>query len=108
MSTEEKVEALKAMVGGSDSDIVLSTYLKLAGDKVIAKAYPFDKSVVEVPERYESVQLEIASYLINKRGAEGETTHTENGITRVYENADVPSSMLKNVIPMCGTVRASK
>ena len=35
MTEEEKLIALKAMVGGSDSDEVLSTYLKLAGRKII-------------------------------------------------------------------------
>ena len=39
MTEEEKLIALKAMVGGSDSDEVLSTYLKLAGRKIINRAY---------------------------------------------------------------------
>lgn len=104
MTNEEKLVALKAMVGNTDSDEVLSTYLTLAGGKIIGKAYPYDDTVTEVPARYSSLQIEIAAYLLNKRGAEGQTSHSENGVSRTYENADVPASMLKSVIPFCGVV----
>lgn len=104
MTDGEKVLALKAMVGSSDADEVLSTYLLLAGKKVIARAYPYDNSVEKVPVEYETIQLEIAAYMLNKRGAEGETSHDENGIKRTYENADVPSSLLKAITPMVGVV----
>lgn len=105
MTDAEKLAALKAMVGTSDTDEVLSTYLKLSGNKIITKAFPYDDTVTEVPTKYEYLQIEIAAYMLNKRGAEGQTSHTENGITRQYENADVPSSMLKAVTPHCGVIR---
>lgn len=63
MTEEEKLIALKAMVGGSDSDEVLSTYLKLAGRKIINRAYPYDSSVTEVPAQYDTLQCEIAAYM---------------------------------------------
>lgn len=105
MTDEEKLSALKAMVGGSDTDEVLSTYLMLAGKKVIARAYPYDDTVTEVPVQYESIQLEVAAYMLNKRGAEGQTSHSENGIVRAYENADVPASMLKAITPHVGVIK---
>ena len=105
MTEEEKLIALKAMVGGSDSDEVLSTYLKLAGRKIINRAYPYDSSVTEVPAQYDTLQCEIAAYMLNKRGAEGQTSHSENGISRSYENADIPSSMLKVVTPHVGVIK---
>lgn len=95
---------LQAMIDGDEREDTLSTYLKIAGDKIIAKAYPFDDTVAIVPKRYEMLQLEIAAYLLNKRGAEGQTSHTENGISRMYESADVPPSMLKYVVPQCGVI----
>lgn len=104
MTNEEKLVALKAIVGNSDSDEVLSTYLTLAGGKILAKAYPYNSEVSEVPIQYHYLQIEIAVYMLNKRGAEGQTSHSENGISRSYENADVPSSMLKSVVPFCGVV----
>lgn len=105
MTDVEKLIALRAMVGGSDADEVLSTYLLLAGRKVIARAFPYNEEVVEIPAKYETVQLEIAAYMLNKRGAEGQTQHSENGITRQYENADIPSSMLKAITPHCGVIK---
>ena len=83
MTHDEKLTALKAMVGGSDTDEVLSAYLNLAGGKIIAKAYPYKSEVTEVPAQYHYLQVEIAAYMLNKRGAEGQTSHTENGITRL-------------------------
>lgn len=105
MTQEEKLTALKAMVGSSDSDEVLSTYLTFAGSKIIAKAYPYQNDISEVPAQYAHLQVEIAAYMLNKRGAEGQVSHSENGITRSYENGDVPPSMLKAVIPYCGVIR---
>lgn len=104
MAQEEKLTALKAMVGNSDPDEVLSTYLDFAGSKILAKAYPYQNDVTEVPVQYAHLQVEIAAYMLNKRGAEGQTSHTENGVSRSYENGDIPSSMLKAVIPYCGVV----
>ena len=104
MTDEEKLAMLKAMVGGSDTDEVLSTYLKLAGRKIIAKAYPYKDDVTEVPSKYDYLQCEIAAYMLNKRGAEGQLTHTENGVSRTYENGDVPLSLLRTVTPHVGVI----
>lgn len=89
---------LKDMTGEVNTDTLLA-YLDLAARAVLNKCYPFDKTVTEVPECYQIVQLEIAAYLLNKRGAEGQTRHTENGIDRTYEAASIPASMLKAVVP---------
>ena len=105
MDEKEKLTALKAMIGGSDTDEVLSAYLKLAGRKIIARAYPYDPSVTEVPAQYDYLQCEIAAYMLNKRGAEGQISHSENGISRTYENADVPASMLRVVTPHVGVIK---
>lgn len=102
MTDTEKLTALRAVIGDSDTDEVLSAYLTLAGSKILAKAYPYDDTVTEVPAKYEYLQVEIAAYMLNKRGAEGQTSHSENGISRTYENADIPASMLKAVTPHCG------
>jgi hypothetical protein len=104
MTQEEKLTALKSMVGNSDPDEMLSTYLDFAGSKILAKAYPYQNDVTEVPVQYAHLQVEIAAYMLNKRGAEGQTSHTENGVSRSYENGDIPSSMLKAVIPYCGVI----
>ncbi|RDY21437.1 phage head-tail connector protein [Criibacterium bergeronii] len=105
MTYSEKLTVLRTMVGDLDTDEVLSTYLKISGAKILAKAYPYDETVEEVPKKYSVLQCEIAAYLLNKRGAEGQISHSENGISRAYENADVPPSMLKTVTSYCGVVK---
>lgn len=98
-----KLEMLKAITGEQDEN-VLFAYLSLAGDKVCRKAYPFNTSVTEVPEQYGAVQVEIAAYMLNKRGAEGQTAHSENGISRTYENADVPLTLLRDITPCVAVI----
>ena len=105
MDDKEKLAMVRAMINGDDTDDVLSTYLKLAARKIIARAYPYDKEVTEVPKQYDFLQCEIAAYMLNKRGAEGQTGHSENGISRQYENADVPSSMMDVITPYCGVIK---
>lgn len=109
MTNMEKLALCRAMVEQPEeaegwSDDTLTSYLKIAGQKILNRAYPYDDTVEEVPRRYGVLQCEIAAYLLNKRGAEGEVSHSENGISRTYENADVPESMMRDVIPHCGLV----
>lgn len=108
MTEVEKLAMLRVMVGqpneGDWSDDVLISYLAIAGQKIINRAYPYDDTVTEVPRRYGYLQCDIATYLLNKRGAEGETAHSENGISRSYERADVPESMLSEVVPHVGVL----
>ena len=108
MTNEEKLTMVRVMCGSTDSsdwsDDVLLTYLNIAGSKIIERAYPYDDTITDVPRRYEILQCEIAVYLLNKRGAEGETSHSENGISRSYENADIPESLIGIVIPHIGVI----
>ena len=104
MTQEEKLTTLKAMVGSSDSDEVLSTYLGFAGSKILAKAYPYQNDVTEVPAQYAHLQVEIAAYMLNKRGAEGETSHSENGVSRSYEDGDIPPTLLRRIVPTAGVL----
>ena len=105
MTQAEKLKLLKAMVGESDNEEVLLAYLNIAGHKILNRAYPYGTDETEVPRRYAFLQCEIATYLLNKRGAEGQLSHSENGISRSYEKADVPESMLGAVTPMVGVIR---
>lgn len=50
--------------------------------------------------RWNELQIQIALFLYNKQGAEGEKEHVENGVSRYYENADIPSSLLDDITPL--------
>lgn len=102
----EKLTLLRVMVGqpnvGEWTDDVLLSYLAIAGRKILSRAYPYDDTVTEIPRRYGYLQCEIAAYLLNKRGAEGQTAHSENGVSRTYGSADVPEAMLREIVPHVG------
>lgn len=109
MTDVDKLVLLRTMItepAESDewSDEKLLAFLTIAGSKIIRRAYPYDDTVTVVPNRYAVLQCEIAAFLLNKRGAEGETSHSENGINRTYENGDVPDTLLNQVVPFCGVM----
>lgn len=98
MTTAEQLAALETMTTEHDQ-AVLSTYLGIAGGIVLRKAFPFGDGTEEIPAKYQMAQVEIAAYLIQKRGAEGETQHSEGGISRMYEDGDVPPTLLRRILP---------
>ena len=102
MTDAEKLAMLKTLTEETDDD-VLSTYLFLAKNVVLSKAYPFGDSE-EVPSKYDSVQVEIAQYMYHKRGAEGEISHSENGVSRSYEDGDIPPTLLRRITPVAGVM----
>ena len=106
MTTEKMVDMLSTLVGGGEDYDVLFTYLELAGNAIISRAYPYDSGDVEreVPQKYQHLQIEIALYMLNKRGAEGQTEHSENNIRRSYGSADIPDDMLSRIVPYVGVI----
>lgn len=103
MTDAEKKAMLTAMTGETVEG-VLSTYLALAGSKICRKAYPFDSTVTTVPPQYDMLHVEITAYMLNKRGAEGESSHSENGISRQYEDGDIPPSLMRQIVPFVGVM----
>ncbi len=89
----------------SESISQLNIYLRIAEQKVLNRLYPFNSDNEIVPKKYEHKVLEIAQYLYLRRGSEGETAHSENGVSRSYEDADIPKSMLAEITPMVGVVQ---
>lgn len=100
MTMDEMTAMLETMSDEHDPDILI-TYLLLAGKRILDHAFPFD-DVTEVPEKWHINQVEIAAYMIQKIGMEGETARTENGINQQFAEADIPKALFKNIIPMAG------
>lgn len=108
---EKRIEKLRILIGEKPNSkrredaSVLHTYLEMAGDAILERMYPFvdwKGKEYTVPAKYESIQMKIATYLLNKRGAEGQVQHIENGIHRNYGDADIPESMLAGIAPFIG------
>lgn len=106
MNNELKIEKLKVLISpDTASDLLLTYLLEQAEWIILNRRYPFgapDGAMLSV--RYEQIQLRIAVELFSKMGAEGQTEHAENGITRKWEAADVSPSLLRQIVPVCGSV----
>ena len=103
----EKLEKLKMLIlPDTADDNLLSTLIEQAEGIVLNRRYPFGSPEgATVPTQYEHIQLQIAVELYSKMGAEGQTSHNENGVSRTYESADVSKSLLARITPLVGSVK---
>ena len=109
MDDSDKILELRRSTEARDEDSVLLSCLAQAREIILSRMYPYREedgfTEAEVPRRFEWKQIRIAAYLLNKHGAEGETAHNENGISRSYGAADVPAEMLSDILPQVGIPR---
>ena len=103
MTDQEKLEMISAMSDETDA-AVLSAYYLLAKQIILEKAFPFGNYPDVLPAQYDGVHVEAAVYLLAKRGAEGETVHLENGVSRHWEDGSVPPSILRRIVPFAGVM----
>lgn len=55
-------------------------------------------------EKYNSLIVRLAICAIAKYGAEGQTSHSENGISRGYDGGSTyPKSLLQEIVPLAGS-----
>ena len=106
MTSLVKIAELKVRIlPDTDTDEVLGSMISLAEAMVLDRMYPFgypDGTVV--PARYEQIQIQLAVELYGRRGAEGQTSHSENGINRSWSES---SPLLKRIVPHCGSVMSN-
>ena len=104
MTDQEMIAAIQALVADSRLDAFAEHYLAIAQEAVVARIYPLsdDASWSDVPEKFHARTVEIAVYLVNKRGAEGEVAHSESGVSRTYESAGIPKSYFVGMTPHAG------
>jgi hypothetical protein len=106
MTNEEKIKRFTVLISPDTAETELvSALIEQAEGIVLNRRYPFGPPEgATVPSHYEHIQLQIAVELFSKMGAEGQTAHNENGINRTYEAADVSPSLLRRIVPVCGSV----
>ena len=100
---------LKILLGisGTDEDALLNLYLDMSEQDLLNIMYPYGipDTVTEVPEQYESVHLNMCVFLYNMRGAEGESSHSENNIKRDYEAGSFyPYNIVSRITPFVAGV----
>lgn len=86
-------------VGEADNPVLL-ILIQRAIRKVCVRRYPFGHTDLEkeaAVERYRDTIFAAAVYYWAKQGADGESSHNENGISRAYEKEE---DIFFDVVPM--------
>ena len=106
MTTEEKISRLEVLISPDMASTELLEHLLWQAEGIVLnRRYPFGTPEgATVSSAYEHIQIQIALELFSKMGAEGQTGHSENGVNRSYEAADVSPSLLKRIVPVAGSV----
>lgn len=107
MSVEELVNKLQIILVAKDFNVT-------DNDKQLLE-YEVERAIAEInkcrrfkptetvlyDKKYESLIIPLCVSAFAKSGAEGQTSHTENGIVRNYTSGgDYPKDMLKGIIPL--------
>lgn len=99
----DNLERMKLRTGESNI-AVLQDCLDSARAAIMARRYPYGDWPEELESRYLDLQYRIAIDLYNKTGAEGQTGHTENSISRTWESSWISESLLQEVTPVVKVV----
>lgn len=93
MTDTEKLSQLKALLQITDTtqDATLAVYLSLARDEILSWLYSgkTPEDVTDVPERYIPTQIMAVVAGYGLMGAENQTAHSENGISRTFKYSDM-------------------
>lgn len=91
----DQLNKLKLKLGISldttDKDDLLNLYLVDAKDTILELTH-----ILELPQSLLSTQIELAIIYYNKEGIEGQTSHSEGGIGRSFEEG-IPESIMKKI-----------
>ena len=99
-----QLERLKIRITENVDDAVLEDILESAKAVILSKRFPFGNYPEDIEERYKDLQIRIAVEMFAKRGAEGETAHSENGVSRTYASANVSEDLLREITPKVSVV----
>ena len=103
MTDAEKLANVKSVLGitVTTQDTQISAYLSLAKAEILAWMYSGSTpdTVTGVPSQYEVTQVMGVVAGFNLQGAEGQTSHSENGISRSWKHEDMVAYLRSHVTP---------
>lgn len=102
MTGSEKTVMVRTLVenDAEATDAIIAVYLNLACNAMLERLYPYDseKTSEDIPERYDTIQCELAARYYLRRGGQGEINHEENGVNRQYSSVD-DEDILRRLTP---------
>jgi hypothetical protein len=104
MTNADKLNRVKLLLGVTtdEEDTLLSGYLDLAKELIISHMCSVmtpSIPMLDVPSKYDGVQIMAVIAGYNLIGAEGEVIHNENGIHRHFEYSDMLKYVEGHVLP---------
>ena len=99
-----QLERLKMKITENVTDVELEDLLESAKAVILSRRFPFGEVPDEIENRYKDLQIRIAVEMFNKQGAEGQLSHSENGVSRTYSSAGVSEELLREITPKAGVV----
>ena len=105
-----QLERLKVRITENVTDEELADILESAKAVILARRYPFSDYPVDengntvLEARYHDLQIRIAVEMFNKIGAEGQVSHSENGVSRSYDSAGVSEALLQEIVPKAAVI----
>ena len=107
MTAQEKLDMVRSIMNFSaedtSEDVRLNVYLSAAAKEIISWRYSYSGNApADVPEEYEMTQVMAVVAGYSQSGAEGQATHSENGITRTFNYPDMINYIRRNVIAKVG------
>ena len=105
MTSAEKIEALRAILGSDESrytDTQLSAFLDLAKAEILNWYYwgQIPDTVTDVAPQHEQIQLYAVVAGLNGQGTENELARTENGISISFAHPDMVDYIRCNTRPL--------
>lgn len=98
MTQQETLKRLVPEITDDDIEVLL----ELSKGVILNARYPFGETEnKEVEDRYKMIQVQMCVEMYNRRGSEGETQRTENGISRTYDSADISKTLINRILPKC-------
>ena len=106
-STYDYDETFRQLVGDVAHEVdpaLVDVLVESARELVLTRRHPFSADPLAEPwePRYDNLTCQIAAFMWEKMGAEGQTASRENGIYRAWNQDDayVPAGLLRRVVPI--------
>lgn len=98
----KELSTLKLILGADDSEYeLLDAIIDANSKRIISRVYELvgEPEDAVVPYEYRQVLIDACVLEYNMRGAEGQVSHNENGISRGYKYGDASSFIKASVCP---------
>lgn len=108
MTSEDKLAMVKVLLDvqkDNSQDEKIEAFLEAAKKEIISWRFSYAGDMPkEVPEEYEMIQVWAVVAGYSQSGAEGQATHSENGISRTFNYPDMLHYIHRNVVHKVGVL----